>query len=234
MGVRTGVGAVAALWLVASSCSRGGDATPVVADAAAASSMPEVMRSVPTLPPETTIVAEDSSTIAAAPVDPNAPIVTVAPPTTDLIGDPQPSPNATRSAAPISDGAAPLPDACTRLASFGIEQIVVERSGQVAQSELTPDGACRITSGDLVTEIAFVSLDAFRTDWSRRDGIEPVGDVGGEAVGLASFQTPSGGSGAGFTIAIAGGDEGVVVAVSAPSDARLLAAKVAVLSQQAG
>jgi hypothetical protein len=235
MGARMGVAAVAVVLLVVSSCSRGErdgeqDATARGADE---TTTPDVMRSVPTVPPSTAAIETRSTVVIAPPIDPNAPIVTVAVPTTDVVGDPQPAPNVTRPTAPVSDGDPPLPDACTRLLEFGIEQVVVERSGQVVQRELLSDGACRITSGDLVTEVAFISLDEFRNDWSRREGIEPVGDVSGEAVGLSSFQTPSGGSGAGYTIAVAGGDQGVVVSVTAPSDARVLAADVAVFAQQA-
>jgi hypothetical protein len=237
MGVRTGVGAVAMVLLVVSSCSRGRDDATLPG-----STTPDVMRSVPTVPVGTVGDPALVSTIVSPPpppppLDPNAPIVSVAPPPTELVGDPQPIPNATNPpppTAPPSDDAPLPPDACTRLASFGIEQVVSERSGQSAESELLSADVCRISSGDLVAEIAFISLDAFRNDWSRRDGIEPVGDVSGDAVGLASFQTPSGGSGVGYTIAVAGGDRGVVVSASAPSDARLLAADVAVFAQQAG
>jgi hypothetical protein len=218
MGVRAGVAAVGVMLVVTSSCSSGSDQTAV-------------MRSVPTVPsPE----SAPSVATTPGPIDPNAPIVTVVPPSTALVGDPQPVPNATIPVPPIAPEGGPLPDSCTRLEPFGVEQIVADRSGQPAASEVLASGACRFRSGDVVVEVAFIPVAEFRDDWARREGIEPVGDVSGDAVGLASFQTPSGETGAGYTLAVAGGGEGVVVAVAAPSDARVLAADVAVFAQQAG
>lgn len=236
MGVRTCLVAVAVVLVVASSCSRGGDdaapQTPVTDPAGS-----DVMRSVPTVPPSSTADFQPSPTIVPpppGPIDPDAPVVTVAPPPTDVIGDPQPKPNVTAAPPPPTPpaDAPPPPDACTQFAAFEVEQVVAESTGRPAVSELVADDVCRITAGDVVAELAFISLDAFLGDWARREGIQPVGEVSGDAVGLGSFQTPSGGSGAGYTIAVAGNARAVVVSVRASSESRGLAAEVAVLAQQ--
>ncbi len=203
------------------------------------------MRDVPTIPPPTVSgqsETESDGVIVAAPtiapvpppaVDPDQPTESVAPPTTDLVGDPRPSPDApTPEPLPLPDGATPAPEVCVLLADFEILDVVGSAAGAVATEERIDDRACRYTAGAVTVEVYFLATAAIRDDWSRRDGIEPVGEVGGDAVGFGSFVTPSGPSGSGYTIAITGGRNGVVVAVSGP-DSRLVAAQVAILAQQA-
>ena len=203
------------------------------------------MREVPTVPPSTidgqTEAASDGVIVAAptiAPlpppvVDPDQSADPVAAPTTDLVGDPQPSPDATVPAPlPPPEGAAPPPEACVILADFGVLDRVSSVSGSNATEDRLDAQACRYVAGAVTVEVYFLPASVIRDDWYRRAGIEPVGEVGGDAVGFGSFVTPSGASGSGYTIAISGGGGGAVVAVSGP-DARRVAAEVAPLAQQA-
>lgn len=251
---RVGITAVAALFAV--SCSGGSDAdeagapAPVVSDASEAETTGDtepVMREVPTIPPPTiegqsesagdegVIVA--SPTIAPAPppsVDPGQPAEPVPPPSTDLVGDPQPTPDSTNPPPPPPPAGAPLPDpACERLVPFDIEAVITEQTGQDTSGEQMSPPFCRYASGPIVVEVHFLSAQIVRDDWYLRDGIEPVGEVSGDAVGFSNFVTPDGGGGAGYTIAIVGGADGAIVAVSGTSDARLVASSVALFAQQA-
>lgn len=201
-------------------------------------------RPVPTVPPSTILgqtgttapgVVNASPTIVPeppAPEDPNAPDTTQAPPTTELVGDPQPSPGTTRPPPPPT--VAPPPPACDRLAVFDIVKIVSEATGTTAAADTLSDNACRYTAGPVVVEVYFVTQASIRNDWYTREGVEPVGEVSGDAVGLRSFLPVSGSSGAGYTIASVGGRQGVVVAVRGTDDGRFVAGQVAVFANQAG
>ena len=124
--------------------------------------------------------------------------------------------------------------ACEQLDGFGVEEAIAGALGIGAPTAAAAgDDVCVYESGDVVVEIHRVEESDVTDDWYRRPGIDPVGEVGGDAVGLASFLPPGGSEGVGYTIALTSGRRGVVVAVRAPSDARLVAAAVAVLAAQA-
>lgn len=247
-----------ALVLAAAACSDDDGAAPADSAVVTSSSAPttdadgelfvestESMRSVPTVPASTVAgqtdgaetsdegVIEVSPTLeppAPPPVDPDQPATTPAPPTTELVGDPQPSPDTTQPPPPPT--VAPPPDPCDRLADFGVEAVVVDAAG-TAVATTSDDVSCRYEGNGVVVEVYFVPVQDVRDDWYRRDGIEPVGEVGGDAVGLQGFITPDGPGGDGYTIAIAGGRDGLIVATMAPADARIVGAAVAVLANQA-
>ena len=105
--------------------------------------------------------------------------------------------------------------------------------GPTATATSLTNDSCRFTAGSAVAEVFFVSQADVRTDWFNRSGIEPVGEVGGDAVGLGSFLPPGGATSAGYTIALVGGEQGAVVAVTGTGDARLLAARIAIFADQA-
>ncbi|WP_162142079.1 hypothetical protein [Ilumatobacter coccineus] len=201
------------------------------------------MRPVPTVPPSTIEgqtgdsgdgVIEVAPTLVPPPppeVDPDEPATTPVPPTTELVGDPQPSPDTTQPPPPPT--VEPAPAACERLDPFGIDQIVADEGGSAATSTDVDESTCLIESGSVSAEVFFVPVDQVRNDWYLRSGIEPVGEVGEEAVGFSSYLTPDGRVDAGYTIAVAGGREGVIVAVTGTSDARLVAIDVMIFANQA-
>jgi hypothetical protein len=78
-----------------------------------------------------------------------------------------------------------------------------------------------------VAEIHYLSEDVMGSDWFRRDDIEPVGDVGADAVGLAVFVVPGGASEAGYTIALVSRRQGAVVAVRGAGEDRAVAVELA-------
>ena len=243
--------AVAVVLTVAAGCS-GDDDTPDAGSSAVPTSTIEVapsstslMREVPTVPsstllgqsePEADGVIVAAPTIAPAP-PPEAgadPDVATAPPSTEIIGDPQPSPEVTSPPLPTLPPDAPgPPPPCERLAAFDAAGEVEAETGAAASStDIDPEG-CRISSGAVTVEVFFVERSTVESDWFQRQGIEPVGQVSGDAVGFSTFSTPDGRSGDGYTIAVTGGRDGVVVAVSGP-DAGLVAAAVAQGARQAG
>lgn len=241
----------APLVMVACSSDDGGTAErgPVSVSAAteATTSAPPVTselgtRPVPTLPPPTIAgqvdaddgVVDASPTIAPAPeppADPDEPATTAAPPTTELVGDPQPQPNDTTPAPPPPED--PGPDACTRLADFDVVGVISGAIGANTAAETVSDSACRYSDGGFVTEVHFVPIGEIRDDWYLRLGIEAVGEVGGDAVGFSSYVPPGAAGGDGYTIAVEGGGQGAIVAVTGTSDARLVAGQVALMAQQA-
>lgn len=232
VGVKRVTGLVAFV-LACAACSGGGDeATPATGEVTTSSATDEIFT--PTgSDPETATSIDTGPTTEITEPDPAATNAT--PPSTDLIGDPQPDPEATRPPPPsTAPGAPPPPAACVRLAAFGVEEVVEDRTGQSTISEIVSNEVCRIRSGDVLVEVHFVTVDEVLDDWVRRDGVEPVGQVGPDAVGLNGFMTPSGDSGAGYTVATLGNAQGVVVAASASIDAPVYAADVAVFAQQAG
>ncbi|MGI9646144.1 MAG: hypothetical protein ACR2O6_12635 [Ilumatobacteraceae bacterium] len=198
-------------------------------------------RPVPTVPPSTIEgqtdsepgVIEASPTIAPPPVDPNEPTSSVLPPTTELVGDPQPEPGVTVPPPPPPTTEPGDPDACGRLAAFDVIGIIVSADGPTTTAESVAEDVCRYSSGAFVAEVHFMSVSDVRDDWFTRSGIEPVGEVSGDAVGFSSFIPPGASGGDGYTIAVEGGTRGVVVAVGGTADARLVAAQVAIFAGQA-
>jgi hypothetical protein len=181
---------------------------------------PGVINAAPTIAPEQPAsAASDASATSQAP------------PTTDLIGDPQPSPDTT--AAPPPSTLVPPPPACERLIGVGVDGVVADNAGSISIVDDFAVGACRFDAGFIVVEVSFVSQATIRDDWYQRAGIEPVGEVGGEAVGISSFIPLTGPVSDGCTIALVGGSEGVVVAVRSTSDARSIASQIAIFANQA-
>ncbi len=206
-------------------------------------------RRVPTVPPSTVPGQTDdgtdgrvinaSPTIVAADPASGAPIDPQVPPTTELLGDPQPLPDTTSPPPPPTVEAPPA--ACERLRAQGVDGIVADAVTDAVGGAVTVDAAagntadtvCRYTAGSIVVEVHFVAQAVVRDDWYRRAGVEPVGEVNGEAVGVGSFAPPGGAAGDGYTIALVGGRDGVIVAVRGTSDARRVAGQVAIFADQA-
>ena len=179
-------------------------------------SSPGEMRPVPTVPP----TAAPGEEVAVAPVDPIVPV------TTEVVGDPRPDPDIEVELPPLPDVADF--DACVRLGDFQVaEQFAAAAGGGEATAESLDDRGCRFTAGSGVAEIHYLSEDVIAADWFRRDGIEPVGDVAADAVGIAAFIAPGSDSGSGYTIALVSRREGAVVAVSGTPDDRSVAVQFA-------
>lgn len=192
----------------------------------------EEMRPVPP-PPAPSPAPSPASPPAPPPVVSSSPAASTSPtPSTALVGDPQPTPGTTGFPPPPT--VTPPSDACTRLDDVGVVQIVTDtvNAGTVTVTRVD-DSICRLEAESFVVEVGFVSLAEIRDDWYRRSGIEPVGEVGGDAVGFGSFVAPSGALAEGYTIAIAGGRDGVIVAVTGAPDARSIAIDVTVFANQA-
>lgn len=251
---RTVLFAATSLLLVA--CSGGSDdaadtvpATPVDSapdspvTVAVSSTVALESRPVPTVPPSTiqgqvgtTVpgVVNASPTIVPPPpdpVDPDAPASSQAPPSTELVGDPQPNPDTTSPPPPPT--AEPPPSACDRLDEFGMVDVVSDATGVTASAEFVSDTVCRYTAGSVVAEVHFVARSTVTDDWYKRSGVEPVGEVGGDAVGFGSFMAPGASLDVGYTIALAGGSQGVIVAVRGTGDGRLVAGQIAIFANQA-
>ncbi len=189
-------------------------------------------------PTSVTSTTLDGTFTSDDPVTEDGPVATtVVPPSTDLIGDPQPGPSSTRAPSPTTEpdpDAPPPPDVCEQLEAFGVSDVVAQRAAADSASiEAVAPSVCRVSAGGIAVEVHVVPLGDVVEDWFNRSGIQPAGpSVGGEAVGLASFITPTGDSAAGYTIATVGDVDGVVVAVAAPADAKALAVDIAVFAQQ--
>jgi hypothetical protein len=178
------------------------------------------MRPVPTVPP-TPAPGEE---VAVAP-EPQT-----GPGTTEVVGDPRPDPERATTLPPLPE--APVVEACTRLIDFQVaEQIGAAVGGVPATAESIGDAVCRFTAGAGVAEVHYVSEDVIESDWFRRDGIEPVGDVLADAVGIAAFVAPGSDSDVGYTIAFVSRREGAVIAVSGTPDDRAVAVQLANLVQ---
>jgi hypothetical protein len=174
------------------------------------------MRPVPTIPP-TPAPGEE---IAAAAPDPTGPV------TTELIGDPRPDPDSDATLPPLPER--PPFDACERLAEYGAAEQFSDTVGSTpATVESVGEGGCRFAAGSGMAEIHYVSEDIIESDWFRRDGIEPVGDVGADAVGIAAFIAPGTDTEAGYTIALVSRREGAVIAVGGTTDDRIVAVALA-------
>lgn len=187
--------------------------------------IPDEMRSVPTVPdpastPAAESVVDDAATVMEA-ADAGAP------PTTALIGDPRPNPDSTATLPPLPD--APVVDACSRLAEYSASEIVGAAAGTAVVGESMSQDACRFTGGATVAEIHFLPEATVMADWFRRDAIEPVGEVGGDVVGLLAFVPPGSSPSEGYTLALVSRRQGAVVAVSGTSDDRALAVQLATI-----
>jgi len=174
------------------------------------------MRPVPTVPP-TPAPGEE---IVVAPVSPTGPV------TTDVVGDPRPDPDSEVELPPLPDVADF--DACVRLGDFQVaEQFAAAAGGGETTADPLDDRGCRFRAGSGVAEIHYLSEDVIASDWFRRDGIEPVGDVAADAVGIAAFIASGSDSGSGYTIALVSRREGAVVTVSGTPDDRSVAVQFA-------
>lgn len=145
-----------------------------------------------------------------------------------VIGDLPPDPDDPEPRPGLPDG--PTPDACTRLGDVAAAD-AFSRSGQVraatVATELLGQQGCRLTAGGVVAEVHYIAEEAVFGDWFGREGIDTVGEVGPDAVGLAVWTPPGGTTRAGFTIAMVSRRQGAVVAVSGATDDRSLAVQVA-------
>src|SRR6056297_356453 len=159
------------------------------------------MRPVPTVPtvpaPGEEVVVET----AAVPV----------PVTTEVVGDPRPDPDSAETLPPLPE--MPEFDTCVRLADHEVAERFGTATGVgIATAESIVDGGCRFSAGGGVVEVHYLSEDLLESDWFRRDGIEPVGDVIADAVGIAAFTSPSSDEGVGYTIALVSRRQGAVIA----------------------
>lgn len=201
------------------------------------------MRPVPTLTPDgepeaSELVDADGDGVVSSPTlvpDPNAPATPAdtAPPSTELVGDPQPEPAATTPTPPVT--VAPPPPACDRLAALGVDDELAGVVAPVDSAEpVLDDTGCRYRAGGVIVDVWFVPLGDLDDDWYGRPGIEPVADAGGAAVGLVGFEGHDGTTGAGYTVATTGRTEGVIVSVGDTAAARTAAGSIASLAAQAG
>ncbi len=218
-----------------------GDETDEVVDGAVTTTT-DVMRPVPTVAPSTVAgqtgsddgVIEVSPTLAPpppTPVDPDAPATTASPPSTELVGDPAPSSDTTVPPPPPT--AAPPPPLCDRLAEFEVAAEI----GGLAGADVSSDGSgvdvCRFTAGSSVVEVTTIPAAQVRDVWFEREGIEPVAEVGGDAVGIDGFADPAGAvQSDGYTVALIGGRDGAVIAVRGAPDDQVMASFVGVFVRQ--
>jgi hypothetical protein len=149
----------------------------------------------------------------------------LAPPVTELIGDPQPDPDSPVTLPPLPEQ--PVVDACVRSAELATADTIGAFVAERVDVESTSGDACRFTAGDAVVEVHFVSESTVESDWFERSGIEPVGAVTGDAVGVAEFVPPGSESADGYTIALVGRRQGAIVAVRGTMDDRALAEELA-------
>ena len=173
------------------------------------------MRHVPTVPPTLAPGEEVASTVA----NPTGPV------TTELVGDPRPDPDNPVALPPLPE--LPAFDACERLDGFGAADQFGESSGAAVIAEVVGERGCRFVAGNGAAEIHYLAEGVVDADWFRRDGIEPVGDVGADAVGLAVFAAPGVDAGTGYTIALVSRREGAVIAVRGTAEDRAIAVQLA-------
>ena len=191
----------------------------------AATTIPPEMRSVPTVPdPASAEVATADAAAAAAAV---AAADAGVPPATVLIGDPRPNPDSKATLPPLPD--APVVNACTRLAEDSVADVVGVAAGVAVTAESLSEESCRFSGGSTVAEIHYVAEATVMSDWFRRDAIEPVGEVGGDVVGLLAFVPPGSSPAKGYTLAMVSRRQGAIVAVRGTSDDRALAVQLATI-----
>lgn len=136
------------------------------------------------------------------------------PPPTEVVGDPKPDPDSPVTLPDLPD--APAIDVCAVLVERDAESLVSAGAGgaSVRHEAFAGIDSCRLSAGSVVAEVQFVSEDVVNDDWYRREGIEPVGELGGEAVGIV---------GTGYTIAMISRRQGAVITVRGAADARSIA-----------
>jgi hypothetical protein len=173
------------------------------------------MRPVPTVPAPLAPGEE----AALAPANPTGPL------TTDVIGDPRPDPDVTVELPPLPEVADF--DACVRLGDFQVAELFAAAAGGGEVTAESLDRACRFTTSSGVAEIHYLAENVIAAEWFRRDGIEPVGDVSADAVGIAAFIAPGSDSDSGYTIALVSRREGAVIAVGGTPDDRSVAVQLA-------
>jgi hypothetical protein len=184
-----------------------------------ASDLADVMRPVPTVPSPTsdTEVAESSG-------DPDAGLV---PTETDVLVDPRPDPDAPSMLPPLPES--PVVDACARMAELAAAESIATAVGAPASAESVDEHTCRFSAGSAIVEVHFVTESTVETDWFRRDRIEPVGAVSGDAVGISEFLAPGSDPAPGYTIALLSRRQGAVIAVAGSPDDRATAEGLAKL-----
>lgn len=195
-------------------------------DGSVSSTASDGMRPVPTV-----ATAEDSG---AAPGPVAAPTTTIlpvtdeealAPPVTELIGDPQPDPDSPVTLPPLPEQ--PVVSACDRSNELATVDTIAASVGERVEAESISDEACRFTAGDAVIEVHYVSESTVESDWFERSGIQPVGAVTGDAVGVVEFAPPGSESASGYTIALVSRRQGAIIAVRGTVDDRSLAEELA-------
>jgi hypothetical protein len=188
------------------------------------------MRTVPTVPTSVSaesVAAEGTGGAAeAAAIDP----VDTGVPTTIYVGDV--AGGDSEALPPPETIPGQTPEACVRLADYAVADLVGVAGGAPAVTEAIWDGACRMTAGAVVAEVHYVPEATVLDDWYRREGIEPVGEIGGDAVGLDGFLAPGSDPTDGFTIALVNARQGVIVAVRGPDVPRDLAVALATAAGQ--
>ena len=195
-------------------------------DASVSSTASDGMRPVPTV--ATTAIPGAASGSAGAATTTILPVTdeeALAPPVTELIGDPQPDPDSPVTLPPLPEQ--PAIDACLRLSELATADTIGASVGEPVGVESISDDACRFTAGDVVAEVHYVSESTVESDWFERSGIQPVGAVTGDAVGVVEFVPPGSESANGYTIALVSRRQGAIVAVRGTADDRVLAEELA-------
>ena len=195
-------------------------------DGSVSSTASDGMRPVPTV--ATTAIPGAASGSAGAATTTILPVTdeeALAPPVTELIGDPQPDPDSPVTLPPLPEQ--PAIDACLRLSELATADTIGASVGEPVRVESISDDACRFTAGDVVAEVHYVSESTVESDWFERSGIQPVGAVTGDAVGVVEFVPPGSESANGYTIALVSRRQGAIVAVRGTADDRVLAEELA-------
>jgi hypothetical protein len=175
--------------------------------------------------PVPTVASPDASGAATTTMLPVTDEEALAPPVTELIGDPQPDPDSPVTLPPLPEQ--PVINACDRLNELATADTVGASVGERVEGESISDEACRFTAGAAVVEVHYVSESTIESDWFERSGIQPVGAVTGDAVGVAEFVPPGSGSATGYTIALVSRRHGAIIAVRGTADDRMLAEELA-------
>ena len=195
-------------------------------DGSVSSTASDGMRPVPTVAtPDDSDSAPDPVGATTTTILPVTDEEALAPPVTELIGDPQPDPDSPVTLPPLPEQ--PVINVCDRLNELAIADTIGASVGERVEAESISDEACRFTVGDAVVEVHYVSESTVESDWFERSGIQPVGAVTGDAVGVAEFVPPGSDSASGYTIALVSRRQGAIVAVRGAGDDRSLAEELA-------
>lgn len=213
-----GVAVVAVLGFTGAGCSWGDDGVSATrSQQAGDGQVAAEMRPVPTTPsPDDTAtdpIADDAEDLG--------------PPVTEVLGDPQPDPDDPEQRPPLPPS--PPVDPCERAGDAGVVDAMVAATAVTVAPSTIGDRVCRFAGLRVIAEIHFVPEGDIEGDWFRREGIEPVGEVGGDVVGVDGFVPPGSTPADGYTIALVERREGVIVAVRGTGDDRLVAVELAVL-----